>query len=199
MALRITVFAAAVACLLQLLSDGALAISDRPAAQASSAAPPGWYRVSLARGEINGYIWGAGAKVPRDQPLGRICLSALTVAPPEPGEEDVEASETSLCGRLTQPSESVSVIVHFAAPEGATSLMATVFRPAVQKVVLELVGGGQEVLRTALRKTKRQRDMGVPRFRYLVHQLDPGVCVKRIATYDHAGALIARENAEPGC
>jgi hypothetical protein len=195
---KLAVLVATVACLAPVSSAGAVSDSAGLAAQASATSSD-WYRMSLAQGEIEGYLWSAAARVPRYQPLGRVCLSALTVIPPAPGQEDVEASETSICGRLEQPSESVSLIARFGASEGTASVLATVFRPAVRKVVLELVGGGQKVLRTAPRKTKRQGDIGVPQFRYIAHRIDSGVCAKRIATYDYSGALIARENAEPGC
>jgi len=183
------------------LTSGTAARGEPTAHLSAGASPqPELYTSPLARGKREGYLWGVTADVRRYRPLKRVCLFVTTVPPPPPGQDYVQSYDSSTCGRLTQPSESVSMLMGFGEGDASAGvLVATVYEPSVRKVSYALVDGGTKVIRTKLRKTMRPGDKGVPKFRYVAFVLDPGSCVDRITTYGGDGAVIAREKAEPGC
>lgn len=167
--------------------------------EAGSAAANGWYRAPLEHGEIHGYHWGVRATGPKDEPLRRICEVIGRVAPFDPDLGYGEADETKSCGKLLKPTDSVSMSVTLGSSESMTTLLATIYRPIVRKVVLVLGTGEERVYRTAAVNVAGRASKGIPLFRYLVAFFDQGSCIRRIVTHDGQGGVINNEKAEPGC
>jgi hypothetical protein len=161
---------------------------------------PHWYRAQLQQGETNGYNWGVRATGPKNEPLKRICEKIGKVAPYDPEVGYVEASETTSCGRVVGPADSVSMSVALGSADSEmATLMATLYHPAVKEVTYVLDSGEQKVYRAKAVKVRNRVARGIPMFRYLVAIFDEGTCFRRIITYDAQGTVLKSEKAEPHC
>ena len=175
--------------------------SEARVSNATRASQPEWSRVPLDGGRVEGHIWGVGAKVIRYEPLRRGCLIASTIAPPPPGQEYVVADEGSSCGRLSRPSDVVSMSMRIggSADSEARLIEAFLYTPVVRSVELTVDGGERRRYRTRSPGLKGHASKGIPRLRYLVVSLESEACVKRIVTYDASGRRIEGRAAEAAC
>ena len=165
---------------------------------AKEASQGDFYRVPLASGEVDGYWWGVGASGQKGKSLKKVCQSVAVVPVVEPGE-DVETHQSKLCGALPTPADSISMSVVLGSSDDATTLLATIYRPIVHRVVFTLGTGEQTSHRTRTVNAAKRAKEDIHLFRYLAVTFKGGNCIRRVTTYDRQGSVIEREKAEPGC
>ena len=168
-----------------------LGVQGSEKASASAAGGQRWYEALLEEGETQGFKWGIGAKVPMNKALGEICVLAGFLAPPQPGVPYGEGDSSTVCGNLTKPTESVSTSATLGST--GTTLVATLYRPAVRKVSILLSNGKRKVLRPLAPGIPNRAAMGIPAFRYLVASVDGGACVRQVTTFNGKGKVLAIE------
>jgi hypothetical protein len=150
-----------------------------------------WYKVTLEEGETQGFSWVVGAKGRTHEPLREICALAAIIAPPEPNVPYGEGSNVSVCGSAMKPAESVSANAKLGST--GTSLLTTIYRPVVRKVVFLLSTGKRKVFRPKKPRLANREERGIPAFRYLVASFDGGACVRSVTTFDGRGRVISKE------
>ena len=171
-----------------------LVISALTSVEADSEGREGWYHALVESGKTDGYDWGVNIKGPKHMPLKRVCEVAVRIAPYNPEIGYVESDETSLCGDLLRPSDSVSIAMPLGNSEtGMTTLLATVYRPIVREVAFVLSTGERQVYRPSPVNVPRRAARGIPMFRYLVALLDGESCIRRVTTLDGKGSVIDDE------
>jgi hypothetical protein len=158
------------------------------------------FRVSLARGELNGVKWGLSATGPKAKPLKKMCAVMTEIAPPEPGTEFAEGSETASCGHLLRADDSITLSSEFRSDDSdATVLRASLYPKNVQMVTLVFAGGQRSTLRARGVKVKNRKTEGVPFFRYLVARFSSGECLQQIISYDSSKRVINKERGDRSC
>ena len=159
-----------------------------------------WFRISLNGGKLNGVKWGLSATGLKERPLKRVCAVMTEVAPPEPGTEFAEGSETTSCGRLLQATDSITLSSDFPSDNSdATELRATLYPKDVRKVTFILADGQRSTIRARGINVKSRKIKGIPFFRYLVARFSAGACVEQVVSYDRAGRVIHREKGDRSC
>jgi hypothetical protein len=158
------------------------------------------FRVSLARGEVDGVKWGLSATGSKGRPLKSMCAVMTEIAPPEPGMEFAEGSETASCGRLRRADDSINLSSEFRSDDSdATVLRASLYPKNVQMVTFVFAGGQRSTLRARGVKVKNRKAEGVPFFRYLVARFSSGACLQRIVSYDSSTRVINKERGDRSC
>jgi hypothetical protein len=156
-----------------------------------------WFQVTLERGETKGYRWAVGAKGPKSEPLGRICTQLSMVEPPQEDVPYVEGSDSTECGRLKTPTDSISGTDSFGSGQSRVTVLEVVYRPIVRKVTLILATGERRVFRPSTPQIPNRVDRGIPVFRYLVSPFEGETCIRRVATFDGSGGIVSNEVSPP--
>jgi hypothetical protein len=157
-----------------------------------------WYQTTLERGEINGYHWAVGAKGPKHKPLNEVCAEISML---EPAQEDalyVEGSDSTDCGRLDRPVDSISSTDSFGSGKERVSVLELIYRPIVRKVVFVLSTGERKAFLPRAPQIAHRSSRGIPVFRYAVFPFEGEVCVRRVTTVDGHEEVISSE-ARPPC
>lgn len=157
-----------------------------------------WSRVFLDKGKIQDYGWAVGARLPKDKALGQICETSTHFLP-RPEFDEVEVDESTLCGKLTKPGDSVSISTIFKSEESDTTLLATLYRPVVRKIVFVLSNGEQRIYPARVPKIPNHAARGIPMFRYIVGVFNQEECLRKTITYNGQNKVIKEEKAEASC
>ena len=187
---RWAVISGAMGCLLAL--SAGVARSQSP--------PDSWFRIPLKGGELHGTKWGLAAKGSRESPLKQVCAVVSEIGPIDPDAGYVEASETSSCGSLQKPSDSISLRIEFGAENSNATVLRTALYPRIVRRVTFVLAGGEELSYKAKGiKVKNRKAKGIPFFRFLVARFDAEACIQQVIRYDGRGRVIKREDGEEGC
>lgn len=157
-----------------------------------------WSTVFLKRGKVQDYKWAISARLPKNKPLGPMCETSARFLP-RPELEEVEVNESTLCGKLNTPSDSVSISTIFKSEESETTLLATLYRPVVRKVVFVLSNGEQRSYPARVPQIPNHAARGIPMFRYLVGVFSEEECLRKTITYDAHNKVIKQEHSEASC
>jgi len=157
-----------------------------------------WSRVFLKKGKIRDYGWAVGARLPKDKPLGQICETSAHFLP-RPEFDEVEVDESTLCGKLKKPGDSVSISTIFKSEKSDTTLLATLYRPVVRKIVFVLSNGEQRSYPARVPKIPNHSARGIPMFRYIVGVFNEEECLRKTITYDAQNKVIKQEQSEAPC
>jgi hypothetical protein len=168
-------------------------------AQSQSSASSG-FRIFLTGGKLHGFQWGLAATGSKERPMRKICAGLSEVAPPQPGTEFVETSETSSCGSLREVTDSITLSSEFGTDESGKILLRTSLYPNdVHRVTFVLAGGEEVTYRAKGIEVKNRKAKGIPFFRYLAAQFSAEACIQRIVSYDGRGRVIKREKGDKIC
>jgi hypothetical protein len=153
-----------------------------------------WYSVPLESGETSGgYLWGVGAKGPKDKPMGEICTQVGMIEPPQPDKSYVESSGGSLCGHLRSPKEALIDATGFGEGASRVTVLEAIYRPAVRRVVIVLDSGERRVYLPRVPKLSNRASRGIPVFRYIADTFEGEGCARRVTTFDGSGAVISNQ------
>jgi hypothetical protein len=159
-----------------------------------------WFRIPLKGGELRGSQWGFAATGSKERPLRQVCAVVSEVAPPEPGVEFAEGSETSSCGSLLQATDSITVSTEFGTDESDAIVLRTALYPrGVQRVIFVLAGGEELTYRARGIKVRNRKAKGIPFFRYLVARFSGDACIQQVISYDGRDRLIKMEKGDKSC
>jgi hypothetical protein len=147
--------------------------------------------VNLDHGVTEGVKWAATVDGKKFERLGRLCVSAGFVAPPEPGADYVEGDGTELCGSVSKLSDSLLLNMDLGSTE--SSIFVGIYRPVVRTVKIEFDSGHSEVLRAVVPKATNRRARGIPLFRYVVAEFASEPCIRRITTFNSRGGVIGKK------
>lgn len=184
-----------VAILIAIAGALALSLLVSPGAAGSKVS---WFHAMLKRGETKGYHWAVGVKGRKHEPLSEICAQISMVEPPRDDAPYVEGRDATDCGRLRQPSDSVSSTDSFGSGVSRVAVLEVVYRPIVRKVTFILATGERRVFRPHPPDVPNRAARGIPIFRYLVAPLEGETCIRRVATFDGRGRVVSNE-ARPRC
>ena len=158
------------------------------------------FRVSLEGGKLHGFQWGLGATGSKKRPLRKVCAVVSEVAPPQPGTDFVEGSETSSCGSLWEVTDAITVSTVFGTDESGKTLLRTSLYPKdVHRVTFVLAGGEEATYRAKGIKVKNRKAKGIPFFRYLVAQFSDEACIQRAVIYNGHGRVVETEKGDKPC
>lgn len=158
------------------------------------------FRVSLEGGKLHGFQWGLAATGSKEMPVRKVCAVVSEVAPPQPGTEFVEISETSSCGSLRETTDSITLSTVFGTDQSAATLLRTSLYPKdVQRVTFVLAGGEELTYRAKGIKVRNRKAKGIPFFRYLVAKFSVEACIQRTVIYDTRGRVIETEKGDKTC
>lgn len=169
-------------------------LMPRAGADTGKAGKVSWFDLTLERGEINGYHWAVGAKGQRTQPLKRICAEVAMVEPPKEGADYVEGGNSTECGRLEHPADSVVGTESAGSGQSRVTVLEALFRPVVRKVTFVLSTGERRTLPSRAPQTPNRAANGIPPFRFVVFPFEGETCIRRVATFDGRGHLVSKAN-----
>lgn len=156
-----------------------------------------WYHVTVAHGKnTEGYKWSVGAKGRKGHALDEICATLSMVEPPRSEVPYVEGTDSTDCGSVRRPSESVSSSVSMGEGESLIKVVEVLYRPVVRKVSVFLKSGEEKILRLKRPGIANRAKKGIPMFRFFVLSLEDGACIRRLVSYDGQGTLIKSEKTE---
>jgi hypothetical protein len=162
--------------------------------------PDHWYHVTLAKGKTSGgYQWAVGAKGRKGSMLDEICATLSMTEPPQDDIPYVEGTDSTDCGSVRRPAESIASSVSMGQGESEVKIVEWLYRPAVRKVNVVFKTGEERVLQSKSPGIARRAKRGIPKFRFLVLPLEDGNCVRRVVSYDAQGGVINREKPEGSC
>jgi hypothetical protein len=157
-----------------------------------------WYQVDLQSGETNGVRWSVGAKGQKDEPLKRICvLAAMVEKPQEDNAPYVEGEDGADCGRLLEQTDSVSTSVSLTAGDELSTVIASAYRPVVQKVVAVWSDGARSSYGASMPSQTDRKRRGVPRFKFVVIPFEGGGCITRLIAFDASGTALSKDVRPP--
>jgi hypothetical protein len=158
------------------------------------------FRVPLRGGELNGFRWELSATGSKERPLKQICAVMSEIGPRDPDVGFVESSETSSCGSLLRPSDSISLSAVFGTDESNMAVLRAALYPRdVHRVTFVLAGGEKLTYRTRGIEIKNRKAKGIPFFRSLVAQFSVEACLQQVISYDAGGHVIKREKGDEIC
>jgi hypothetical protein len=156
-----------------------------------------WYRVTLAHGKsTEGYKWAVGAKGRKGHALNEICATLSMVEPPRNDVPYVEGTDSTDCGSVRRPAESVASSVSMGQGESALEVVEILYRPIVRKVNLVLNSGEERVLRAKAPEIRNRVKKGIPAFRFVALPLEDDDCIQRVISYDGKGNVVNNEKTE---
>lgn len=158
------------------------------------------FRISLTGGKLHGFQWGLGATGSTEKPLRKVCAVVSEIAPPQPGTDVVEGSETSSCGSLREATDAITLSTVFGTDESGRTLLRTSLYPRdVHRVTFVLAGGEEATYRAKGIKVKNRKAKGIPFFRYLVAQFRDEACIQRAVIYNGQGRVVETEKGDKPC
>lgn len=152
-----------------------------------------WFQVGLGQGEISGYRWAVGIKGPKHRPLGRVCAELSLAEPAKDDAPDFEGGSSTLCGRLEQPSDSVTGVESLGSGNAQVTLLEALYRPIIRKVTFVLATGERRIFLPRVPKLSNRSARGIPAFRYFAATFEGQTCVRRVVTFDGRGRVVSNE------
>jgi hypothetical protein len=180
-----------------LLCALALGVVSRAAANPDKAGKVSWFNVTLKRGEISGYHWAVGAKGQRNRPLRHMCAEVSMVEPPQEGTDYVEGGNSTECGRLEHPNDSVVGTESFGSGQSRVTVLEAVFRPVVRKVTFLLSTGERKTFLARVAQIPHRATKGIPTFRFVVFPFEGEACIRGVAMFDGKGRVVSRQVSAP--
>lgn len=145
----------------------------------------------LGRGKVGEYTWSAGAKLPKEAPLGNICGELSMTAPPVEGI--AEGQSSTECGELATAGDVVTANASFGSGASQAAVTELLYRPIVRGIKVWSVGGKIRFLHTHAPRIPNRPQQGIAAFRFILLPASGRDCVRRVIAVSRGGRVVSRQ------
>lgn len=158
-----------------------------------------WKRLTLKRGQTNGYAWTAGVLVPTHSSRTQFCVQ-LGLVESEESDGISLGHESTECGSLGGVTDSVTGSVSAGSGRARITVIERLYDPFVRSLTVEFGNGSKKDFRLPLLRGSSLHSSGAARFRYFVFPAlaKASTCIRNVTTYDAESNVIRREPGQ-GC
>jgi len=158
-----------------------------------------WKRVTLKRGHTGGYAWTAAALLPKLSSRTQFCVK-LSLSEPEESNGISLSHESTECGTLGGPNDSVTGSVTSGSGSARITVIERLYEPSVRTLTVEFGNGSKKEFRLPVVRGTSLQSRGAARFRYFILPTlaRAETCIDGVTTRDAEGKVVNREPGQ-GC